>query len=98
MNNNTSGQGKESGIPPEIQGWNWGAALLYIETLALRKEMLGLKQHPDTLLSMNNLAALYNDQGRYEQAEPLYSETLALSKEILGLKHPEKRNTGLEAP
>ena len=28
MDNNTSGQGKESVIPPEIQGWNWGAVLL----------------------------------------------------------------------
>ena len=28
MDNNTSGQGKDSEIPIEIQGWNWGAFLL----------------------------------------------------------------------
>lgn len=25
---NTSGQGKQAVVPPEIQGWNWGAFLL----------------------------------------------------------------------
>jgi len=28
MDNNTSGQGKDSIIPSEIKGWNWGAFLL----------------------------------------------------------------------
>ena len=34
--------------------------------------MLG-KEHPDTLISVNNLAVLYQAQGRYGEAEPLYS-------------------------
>ena len=33
--------------------------------------MLG-KDHPDTLTSVNNLAALYQAQGRYGEAEPLF--------------------------
>ncbi len=37
---------------------------------------------------MNNLAGLYNIQGRYEKAEPLYHQTLELSKKILGKNHP----------
>lgn len=28
MQDNTSGRGKESVVPPEIRGWNWGAFLL----------------------------------------------------------------------
>ncbi len=34
----------------------------------IRREQLG-EEHPDTLNSMNNLANLYADQGRYEEAE-----------------------------
>ena len=32
--------------------------------------------------SLNNLAALYNDQGRYADAEPLYKRSLAIRGEI----------------
>ncbi|HIE49080.1 MAG TPA: tetratricopeptide repeat protein, partial [Gammaproteobacteria bacterium] len=63
------------------------AAVLAEQTLKLANKTFGRK-HPNTLISMNNLAALNDDLGRYEQAEPLFIETLALSKEILGLKHP----------
>ena len=31
---------------------------------------------PDTLTSMNNLAGLYHNQGKYAEAEPLYLECL----------------------
>ena len=37
--------------------------------------MLG-REHPDTLTSVNNLAALYDTQGRYGEAEPLYKRAL----------------------
>ena len=37
---------------------------------AARREVLG-ERHPDTLTSLNNLAALYTSQGRYGEAEPL---------------------------
>src|SRR5262245_45487860 len=40
------------------------------QTLALAEKALG-PEHPDTLLSVNNLAALYQAQGRYSEAEPL---------------------------
>jgi CHAT domain-containing protein len=44
---------------------------------------------PDTLTSLNNLAALYQAQGRYGEAEPLYKKALNLRKEVLGQKHPD---------
>src|SRR4051794_20331601 len=45
------------------------------QALALARQALG-PRHPNTLQSMNNLAVLYKDQGRYAEAEPLYREAL----------------------
>ena len=36
---------------------------------------------------MNNLAWLYMNQGKYDQAEPLYVACLAMRKEVLGDRH-----------
>jgi class 3 adenylate cyclase len=44
--------------------------------------------HPDVATSLGNLAALYDNQGRYEAAEPLYIEALQLRKDLLGDRHP----------
>jgi len=45
--------------------------------------------HPDTLSSMNNLAVLYQSQGKYDEAEPLYVECLRIRREVLGDNHPD---------
>ena len=45
--------------------------------------------HPDTLKSMNNLAASYTDLGRHAEALKLHQETLALRKAKLGPDHPD---------
>ena len=50
--------------------------------------MLG-KEHPGTLSSMNNLAALLQGQGNYNEAEPIYRQTLALREKMLGKEHPD---------
>ncbi|PVH67903.1 hypothetical protein DL98DRAFT_442468 [Cadophora sp. DSE1049] len=63
------------------------AETLLVQVMKFRKKVLGL-EHPDTLGSMNNLACLYESQGKYEAAEPLYEETLQLKK-VLGLEHPD---------
>ena len=58
-------------------------------------------------LSLNDLAALYNAQGRYAEAEPLYKRALAIREKALGPAHPDVatslenmaalyRNTGRE--
>jgi hypothetical protein len=39
--------------------------------LHLRQKLLG-KKHPHFASSLNNLALLYNSQGRYSEAESLY--------------------------
>jgi serine/threonine protein kinase len=66
------------------------------ETLALAKEAAdGLARtvgndHPDTLVSMGNLAMCYMDAGKLDRALPLLEETLALQKSKLG---PDHQNT-----
>jgi tetratricopeptide (TPR) repeat protein len=58
-------------------------------SLAIREKALGPK-HPDTALSLNNLAQLYHAQGKYDQAVPLNQRALAICEEALG---PEHQNT-----
>jgi eukaryotic-like serine/threonine-protein kinase len=45
--------------------------------------------HPDTLRSMNNLAAAYVSAGRLDKALPLHEETLKLRQAKLGPEHPD---------
>jgi len=52
------------------------------------QRLLG-EAHPDVATSLNNLAALYDSQGRYEEAEPLYRDALAMSKQLLGDEHSD---------
>ena len=47
------------------------------------------EEHPDTLRSMNSLANLYTNKGRYNQAEPLHLQTLEIKKRVLGEEHPD---------
>ena len=42
-----------------------------------------------TLNSVNNLAELYRDQGRYGKAEPLYERALEARERVLGKEHPQ---------
>ena len=44
--------------------------------------------HPDVAQSLNSLAFLYNNQGRYSEAEPLYIEALAMIKRLFVGDHP----------
>ena len=39
--------------------------------------------------SLNNLAELYDAQGRYADAEPLYKRSLAIREKALGPDHPD---------
>ena len=46
------------------------------------------REHPDTLTSMNNLARVLSEQGKYEQAEEMHQQTLRLMEITLGKEHP----------
>jgi tetratricopeptide (TPR) repeat protein len=45
--------------------------------------------HPNTLATKNNLAALYNAQRKYDQAESLYKEALDGQSAKLRADHPD---------
>ena len=45
--------------------------------------MLG-PEHPSPLISLNNLAAIYSDEGKYKEAEELQLNVLDLHKKVLG--------------
>ena len=44
---------------------------------------------PTRSTSVNNLAGLYQAQGRYGEAEPLYRRALEASERVLGKEHPD---------
>ena len=50
--------------------------------------MLG-PDHPDVARSLNNLADLYERQGRYAEAQPLFERALAIRERAVGPDHPD---------
>jgi tetratricopeptide (TPR) repeat protein len=60
---------------------------LYKRSLSLREQRLG-ENHPSVANSLNNLAKLYESQGKYAEAEPLYVRAIAIYRERLGENHP----------
>ena len=48
-------------------------------------------EHPEVARSMNNLAALFDDQARYDEAEPLYKRALVIYEKTLGPEHPRAK-------
>jgi tetratricopeptide (TPR) repeat protein len=47
-----------------------------------------LGEHPDTATGLDNLAVLYQKQGRYGEAEPLLARALAIRERQLEPEHP----------
>jgi tetratricopeptide (TPR) repeat protein/predicted Ser/Thr protein kinase len=54
--------------------------------LDLRRRVLG-PEHPDTLLSMHQLAMVYVNEGKFPQAEALLSETVQIRRAVSGPEH-----------
>jgi len=48
-----------------------------------------MTNHPDfqVIQSYNNLAVLYESQGRYSEAEPLFQKALKIAELSLGVNH-----------
>jgi tetratricopeptide (TPR) repeat protein len=66
----------------------WKEAEQYqIGAVKLRTEVLG-EEHPDTLMSMGNLASTYRNQGRWKEAEELEVDVMEIRKRVLGEEHP----------
>ena len=52
------------------------------------RQRLFVGDHPDVASSLNNLAALYQFQGRYAEALPLYQQALEMTKRLFVGDHP----------
>jgi eukaryotic-like serine/threonine-protein kinase len=61
---------------------------LFVKARETHKSLLG-DDHPDTLMTMNNLGIGYQDAGRLDLALTLLEETLKLRKAAPGADHPE---------
>ena len=53
---------------------------LYAKAIEIRKRTMG-ENHPDYVVSLNNLAALYKSKGDYERAETLCRQALEIPEE-----------------
>lgn len=57
------------------------AESLFIKAVEIREEVLGIYSK-ETLISKNNLAGLYKDQGRYLEAENLYLNSIQVCETV----------------
>jgi eukaryotic-like serine/threonine-protein kinase len=78
----------ELGVYPEAQR--------HIErAIDLRRRMLG-EENPDTLMSIRNLANLYERQGKFQQSESLYKQVLEAQQRVLGKDHHDTLETSYD--
>ena len=68
------------------------AEQLKVQVMDMRNKLLGA-EHPETLVSMEDLARTYQDQGRWNEAEKLLIQVMDKSKELLGAEHPDTITT-----
>ncbi|NLL53751.1 MAG: tetratricopeptide repeat protein, partial [Clostridiales bacterium] len=87
-----------TGLYVEGAGWLYHTALYkealvwYQKALAINIKTLG-PEHPDTATSYNNIARIYDSQGKYEEALVWYQKALAIYEKTLGLDHPNTATT-----
>ena len=62
------------------------AVFVYEEVVAARTRLLGT-DHPDTLASMNNLAAMLQEEGDLDAARQLHEQVAITAKRVLGEDH-----------
>ena len=70
------------------QGKYREAVLVGQEALKLREQLLG-EEHLDTILSIRNLAIMYELTKDQAHAGPLYRRVLQMRKKVLGEHHPD---------
>ena len=69
-------------------GYYSGAVKYYERCLEISERALG-EEHPDTLWSMNGLAAAYDSLGRSNEAVKIHEACLEIGKRALGEEHPD---------
>ncbi|CAI6331911.1 unnamed protein product [Periconia digitata] len=63
------------------------AEVLEEQVTEARKEVLG-SEHPDTLVSINQLGVIFASQGKNEDAKSMYQQALQGRIKVLGAEHP----------
>jgi tetratricopeptide (TPR) repeat protein len=61
---------------------------LFLRALSIQEQVLG-PSHPKVASSLNNVAILSFNQGRYAEAEPLFGRAVSIQERALGPLHPE---------
>ena len=72
----------------QLSGSYYLAEIIYQRLIAQNKKVLGI-EHPVTLTTMAELAAIFLCQGRWTQAEDVGLEVMETQKRVLGLEHPD---------
>ena len=72
----------------DYQGQWKEAERFLIQATGVRKELLG-EEHPDTLISIDNLALTYGYLGRWKEAEELGVQVVEMGKRVWGKEHPD---------
>lgn len=70
---------KLSGDYPQIE-------LMHREVLEHRRRVLG-EEHPETVMSMSNIAKVLSSQGKFAVAEAKHRETLVIRERVFGWDH-----------
>ena len=65
---------------------------LYRRALAIQERALG-PEHPALANTLNNLAAMLDQQGKFSESEPLQRRALAILEKALGPLHPDTAAT-----
>ena len=73
------------------QGRHQAAEPFLEETLAIREEKYGERHHV-TQHSMSQLAGLYREMQRYDEARELFERALSLNRRHLGVSNPQTRD------
>jgi tetratricopeptide (TPR) repeat protein len=58
------------------------------ESVELREKLLG-HEHPDTMASLSNLAAVLQSEGEYQAAEEINRRVVEIQGKVLGNDHPD---------
>jgi Tfp pilus assembly protein PilF len=53
-----------------------------------REKVLG-REHPDTIVSVNNLGLVLGNRGKYEEAEVMHRRALEAREEVREREHPD---------
>ena len=61
-----------------------------MKALSIQQKVLG-ENHPETAVTYSSLAVLYEEQGRYQEAEDFCLKVISIREKILGENHPDTK-------